>query len=139
MLFFLIKLIRGSAVGAGLTAARDQQSTYCGPLAVIVEKLQPNAGQRRVTSDFRHCDALLGCDQPHRSSLFSPLFVLFCLFILSSSWEEGSEPTPRQWLQDLKTRSCLFSLLLCLRLLLSCDTPKDVHLPLPFSRLIIEA
>lgn len=38
-IFLLINLIRGSAVGVRLTAARDHQSTYCGPLAVNLQRM----------------------------------------------------------------------------------------------------
>ena len=44
VLLFLIKLIRGVAVGAGLTAAGDRRSTYCCPQAVAVQELHEKCG-----------------------------------------------------------------------------------------------
>ncbi|KAJ4934828.1 hypothetical protein JOQ06_007609 [Pogonophryne albipinna] len=46
-------LIRGSAEGAGLTAARERRSTYCGLRAAIQQKLTRIVGQQAAVSDSK--------------------------------------------------------------------------------------
>lgn len=84
-LFFLIKLIRRSATGARLTAARDRWSTYSNPQAVILQ----NCSEMWATWVLRRLKAV-GMLQASQLLLTRQFFKFF--FFPFFSFPVASEP-----------------------------------------------
>lgn len=84
-LFFLIKLIRQSATGARLTAARDRWSTYSNPQAVILQ----NCSEMWATWVFVTTQ---GCRDVAGFSAIINQAVLQVHFFLFFSFPVASEP-----------------------------------------------
>lgn len=91
MLFFLIKLIRQSAMGAGLTAARDRWCTYSNPRAVILWNCSEMWATWVITTTqgFRG----VACSSAIIKQAALPvqyIFSLFFFFISCCSWAPSS-------------------------------------------------
>lgn len=83
-LFFLIKLIRRSATGARLTAARDRWSTYSNPQAVILQ----NCSEMWATWVLRRLKAvgMLQASQLLLTRQFFKFFFFLFFFISCCFW-----------------------------------------------------